>query len=53
MDCSCKVESGIDIVNLMVSDFAHKISVVHAYINTKRCRLGRRVAIEICGQERV
>ena len=41
MDCSCEVESGIDIVKLMVSDSAHRISVVHASINTKRCRIGR------------
>ena len=40
MDCSCEVESVIDIVKLMVSDSTHRISVVHASINTKRCRIG-------------
>ena len=40
MDCSCKDESNIDIVMLMESDSPHKINVVHASINTKRCRTG-------------
>ena len=37
MDCSCEAESSIDIVKLMVYDSAHRINVVHASINTKRC----------------
>ena len=41
MDCSCEAESGIDIVKLMVYDSSHRIIVVHASINTKRCRTGR------------
>ena len=40
MDCSCEVESGIDIFKLVVYDSSHRINVVHAYINTKRCRIG-------------
>ena len=38
MDSNCETESGIDIVNLIVYDSTHRISVVHASINTKRCR---------------
>jgi hypothetical protein len=41
MDFSCKDKSGINIFKLMVLDSAHKISVVYASINTKRCRTGR------------
>jgi hypothetical protein len=41
MDCSHKIESNIDIVNLMVSDSTHRICVVHPSINTKRCRIGQ------------
>ena len=41
MDCSCEAESGIDIIKLLVSDSAHRINVVHAFINTKRCRTGQ------------
>ena len=41
MDCSYEAESGIDIVKLMLSDFTHRINVVHASINTKICRTGR------------
>lgn len=37
MDYSCEDESDIDIAKLMVSDSAHRINVVHASINTKRC----------------
>ena len=40
MDCSYEAESSIDIVKIMVSNSAHRISVVHAFINTKRCRTG-------------
>ena len=41
MDCSCQVESGIDIVKLAVFDSAHRNIVFHASINTKRCRIGQ------------
>jgi hypothetical protein len=41
MDFSCEDGSGIDIVKLVVFDFAHRISVVHASINTKRCKTCR------------
>jgi hypothetical protein len=38
MDCRCKAKSSIDIVKIVVFDSAHRIIVVHASINTKRCR---------------
>ena len=38
MGCGCEPESGIDIVKIIVSYFTHRINVVHASINTKRCR---------------
>ena len=41
MDCNCDMETGIDIVKLMVSDSSHRSSIVHASINTRRCRIGR------------
>ena len=41
MDCSCEAKSSIDVVKIMVSDYAHRISVVHVSINTKRCRIGQ------------
>ena len=41
MDCSCEDGSSIYIVKLIVSHFAHIVIVVHASINTKRCRIGR------------
>ena len=41
MDLNCEDESGIDIVKLMVSDSSHRISIVHASINTRRCRIGQ------------
>ena len=53
MDCGCEDESGIDIVKLMVSDSSHRINVVHASINTKRCGIGQRVVRENSRQERV
>ena len=40
MDCICRAQSGIDIVKIVVSDSTHRINVVHASINTKRCRIG-------------
>ena len=39
MDCSSKDESDIDIVNLIVSNFAHRINDVLASINTRGCRI--------------
>jgi hypothetical protein len=41
MDCSCEAKNGIDIIKLMVSDSTHRVRVVHASINTKRCRIGQ------------
>jgi hypothetical protein len=41
MDCSYEAKTGIDIVNLMVSNSDHKINVVHASITTKSCRTGQ------------
>ena len=41
MDCIYEAEIGIDIVKLMVSDSTHRISVVHASINRKRCITGQ------------
>jgi hypothetical protein len=38
MDCNCKVESGINIGKLVVSDSSYRVNVVHASINTKSCR---------------
>ena len=43
MDCSCEAESGIDIVNIIVSNSTHRISVVHASINTKTCRTSQHM----------
>lgn len=40
MEFSCEAKSGIEIVKLMVFDSTHRISVVHASINIKRCRTG-------------
>ena len=41
MDCSGKYERGIDIIKIVIFDSTDSISVVHASINTKRCRIGR------------
>ena len=38
MDCSCEAKITIAIVKHMVSDLAHRISVVHESINIKRFR---------------
>ena len=38
MGFSYEVESDIYIFKLMVSDYSHRIKVVHASINTKRYR---------------
>ena len=38
MDFSCEDESGIDVAKLVVSNSTHRINIVHASINTRRCR---------------
>ena len=37
-DCGCEDEGGSDTVKPIVSDSTHRINVILAFINIKRCR---------------